>query len=189
MRLPQLDIRQTPARLDISSKLGEYHITQKKASIDIKTTQTVIDVKTEQPVVMADMTKTWDALNGGGSLSFMNRLYNQFGQFVQDAINQTVQDYNQIGDLTQATDPIPNIARQSLFRKPPKLQVYGDASVLNLSFNVQITPPDIRITPGKAEVSIVPNKPEINYQRGGVNISMAQYPAVHITSPQIDLTL
>jgi hypothetical protein len=189
MRLPQIDIRQTPARLNISSKLGEYHITQKNASMDIKTTQAVIDIKTETPVVMADMTKTWDALNGGGTLSFMNRLYNQFGQFVQDAINRTVQEYNQIGDLTLDTDPIPNIARQSLFRSPPKLQIYGEASVFNLSFNVKITPPDIRITPGKAEVSVIPNKPEINYQRGGVNISMAQYPVVHITSPQIDFTL
>lgn len=189
MRFPQIDIRQTPARLDISSKLGQFNIRQQNATMDIQTTQAVIDVKTKQPVVTVDMSKTWDALNGGGTLSFMNRIYNQSGQFVQDAINQTVQEYNQIGDLTRPVDPIPEIARRSMFRDPPKLQVYGQASVLNLSFNAQITPPDIKITPGRAEVSIVPNKPEINYQRGGVRIAMAQYPSVHITSPQIDLTL
>ncbi|WP_243644510.1 DUF6470 family protein [Paenibacillus pinisoli] len=188
MRVPQLDIRSTPARLDISTQLGRYDIRQKMATMDIRTTQATIEVKTELPVVKADMTKTWDALDGGGTLSFMSRIYNQFGQFVNEAIVNTVQEYDQIGDATLDYDPIPELAKQSMQRKPPKLQLYGEASPLNLTFDVQITDPEINITPGGTEISVIPNRPEINYQRGGVKISMAQYPSVQITPPQIDLT-
>jgi hypothetical protein len=189
MTFPQIDIRQTPIRLDIKSEQGQFNIRQHSATMDIKSTQATIEVSNKPPVVKADMTKTWDALDGGGTLSFMSRLYNQFGQFVNEAIVNTVREYDQIGDASLPTDPIPQIAWNSITKKPPKLQLFGDASVLNMSFKVDITPPDINITPGKAEVSITTNKPEINFQRGGVNITVAQYPSVSIKAPQIDLTL
>lgn len=189
MRLPQLDIRSTPARLNITSELGKFDIRQKNAAMDIRSTRATIDVKTEQPVVMVDMTKTRDALDGGGTLSFMNRIYDQSGQFVIKAIERVVQDYAQIGDPSLDYDPIPELSRQTLFKEPPKLQVYGEASVLNLSYDVHIHEPEVNITPGKAEITVTPHKPDVEYHRGGVTVKVAQYPAVHITAPQIDLTL
>lgn len=186
MTFPQIQIQQTPARIDIQSTRGQFEIRQQKASMDIETTRGVLEVHSEQPVVKVDMSKTWDALTGGNNLRLMSRIYNQFGQFVQQAIENTVDEYNQIGDLRNTEDPIPEIARQSMFAKQPKLQIYGEASISNISFDVQISKPEVNFTPGKADVKVTPNKPQIEYHRGNVNIQMAQYPSVNITTPQID---
>ncbi|REK69563.1 DUF6470 family protein [Paenibacillus paeoniae] len=187
MRFPQIQIEQIPARLDISSKQGLFNIQQKNATMNVKSTPGVLDVQSEPPVVAIDMSKTWDALTGGKPVSFMNRIYNQFGQFVQHAIENTVSTYNQIGDLTLEENPIPELALQGIFRQPPKVQIYGDASIANISFEAHVSPPKINYTPGKVEIETVPNKPQVEFQRGGVQIQMAQYPAVHITPPQIDI--
>lgn len=188
MTFPQIQIQQTPARLDIQSKPGQFEIHQQKASMDIETTSAVLDIQTEQPVVIVDMSKTWDAITGGNPLRLMGRIYNQFGQFVQQAIENTVDEYNQIGDLRNTEDPIPEIARQSMYAKPPKVQIYGDASISNISYDVQLSKPEVDFKPGKVDVNISPNKPDIEFHRGNVNIQMAQYPSVKITPPQIVTT-
>ncbi|GBG07193.1 hypothetical protein PAT3040_01741 [Paenibacillus agaridevorans] len=189
MRLPQIQIQSMPARIDIRSQQGRFDIRQQPAVMDIKSTRTVIDVEWERPEVLFDMTKTWEALNGGGNLAFMNRIYNQSGQFVLQSIQNTVSEYDRIGDLPTDGSAIAAIAKESMYRQPPKLQMYGEASVLNLSFDPRISKPQVQVRPGDVNISITPSKPEINYQRGNVNIEMAQYPAVQITSPQIDLTV
>lgn len=188
MRLPQIQIQSTPARLDIRSEQGQYNIRQRMADMNVRTTAAVIDIQTEQPIVIIDQSKTWDALTGGKSLIFFNRIYNQSGQFVQQAIENTVREYNQIGDLTNETNPIPELALQSIARNSPPLKYFGDASPLNVSFEAQLTTPKITVTPGTVDISITPNKPEVEYRRGKVNISMAQYASVQVTAPQINLT-
>ncbi|RJE85632.1 hypothetical protein D3P07_20785 [Paenibacillus sp. 1011MAR3C5] len=187
MRFPQIQIEQIPARLDITSTQGKFDIRQKSATMNVQSTPGVLEVESEPPVVIVDMTKTWDALTGGKPISFMNRIYDQFGQFVQHAIENTVSTYNQIGDLTLEENPIGEIAIQNMLRQPPKVQIYGEASVANISFEAHVSPPRINYTPGKVDIETIPNKPQVDFQRGGVQYQMTQYPAVRITPPQIDI--
>ncbi|KQO11006.1 DUF6470 family protein [Paenibacillus sp. Leaf72] len=189
MKLPQLQIQSTSGKIGIQSGLGKYDIKQGHATMDISTVNTIIDVKSTQPVLIIDQSKMWDALTGGKPEAFWNRLYNQFGQFVIQGIEQTVQEYDRIGDILYNGDPVGDIAGESLSRQQPALQVYGPASVLNVRFDVVIEKPEINVTPGHVKVDVQTNKPQIEYRRGGVNIYMERYPSVQITPPQIDLTL
>ncbi|MGG4144862.1 DUF6470 family protein [Paenibacillus algorifonticola] len=189
MKLPQLNIQSTLGKIGIQSELGKYDIKQSSATLDISTVHTTMDIKSSQPIVVIDQSKMWDALTGGKPEAFWNRIYNQFGRFVQEGISQTIQDYDRIGDILYDGDPVGDIAGESFSRQSYQLQIFGPASAGNISFEAVIQKPEINITPGHVEMNVQTSKPQIEYQRGGVNIYMERYPSVQITPPQIDLTL
>lgn len=189
MKLPQLQIHSTRARIGIESELGQYQIKQSPASVQIKSKDAVVHIETEPAVVMVDLTKTWDALTGGKPIPFWNRIYNQSGKYVIDAIQSTVEEYNRIGNILAEGNPIADLAHESMFRERPKLVIFGPASPNNVEFKPVITNPDIQVEIGGVDIQVQPNRPQIDYQRGYVRTFMEQYPSVKVTAPQIDITL
>jgi hypothetical protein len=187
MKLPQIQIYSTPGKIGIHSELGQFDIRQQDASIHVETTDPVLEVHAPPPEVIIDMSRTWDALTGGKPTQFWNRIYNQFGQFVQHAIENTVSEYNRIGDVTSGENAVAAVAWDHLFAERPKLQIYGEASVHNISFEAHITRPEINFKRGRTEVRVTPHKPEIEYHRGNVEIYMAQYPKVKVVPPKLDV--
>ncbi|MFD0590660.1 DUF6470 family protein [Paenibacillus sp. GCM10027627] len=185
MRLPQIQIHSTPARIGIESKLGHYKIDQKQADVRMKSVDAVVNINSEPAVVLIDQSKTWEALTGGKPLPFWNRIYNQSGKYVLDAINKTVQEYNQIGDIL-AEGTIAALAKQSLSEERPKLQVFGPASPNNVSFKAVLSDPEINVTRGYVDIEVRPNPPQIEYMRGHVKTYMAQRPSVEVTAPKFD---
>lgn len=189
MRLPQIQIQSTPARLGIQTDLGKFEIKQGRAELNIESTPAVIDIKNAKPEIIIDQSKTWDALTGGKPISFWNRVYSSYTQFPVSYVEKTVQDYNQIGDLTAGGNPIAEIARQSLSQELIPIQVYGEASHLNVKFDAVIQKPEINVQPGRVNIQSDIKQPEVNFQRGKVQIYMEQYASITITPPAIDMSI
>jgi hypothetical protein len=186
MRLPQIQIHSVQARIGIESKQGHYSIKQSQADVQIRSVDAVVNINSEPAVVLIDQSETWDALTGGKPIAFWNRIYNQSGKFVLDAINQTVRDYNQIGDILAEGNPIAAISKQSLSKKRPELQIYGPASPNNVSFQAVLTEPEIQTTRGYVDIQVQVNPPNIKYKRGYVNTFIKQRPSVEIVAPRFD---
>ncbi|GKU76823.1 DUF6470 family protein [Paenibacillus sp. L3-i20] len=191
MKLPQIQIHSTPAKIGMKTEQGQFDIRQSRAVLDITSKPAVIDIKTTQPVVIIDQSKTWDALNGGKPEAFWNRIYNQFGQYAQQAIDQTVADYNQIGNILYGGNPIADVATASQSREAIPLQVFGEAAYAgNVTYQAMLQRPEINVTPGSVSINVQPNNnPQIEYKRGSVSTYMEQYPSVQVTAPAIDLSL
>ncbi|WP_337103586.1 DUF6470 family protein [Paenibacillus sp. YIM B09110] len=186
--IPQIQIQSVSGRIGIQSQSGQYEIRQTPATIDIQTTDTVIDIQTEQPVVIIDMTKTRNALSGGKPEAFWNRIYSSYQDCAIRYIQRTVQEYNQIGDLTAGGNPVADVAKQSLSQQDLKLNVFGPAAYDNVDFQAIISKPEVNVQVGRADINVKVNKPDIQYNRGSVNVYMEQYASVTITPPIIDLT-
>lgn len=187
MRLPQLQIQSTPARIGIESQLGQYQIRRGQTKLNVETTPTVIDIKTERPELIIDQSKTWDAITGGKPDTFWKRIYSSYEQYPAKYIEKTVREYDAIGDLTAGGNPIAELARQSLNRDKLSLNVYGHATARNVEFDAVISKPDVNVQPGKVNIIADTEKPEIEYHRGTTQIYMKQYASVTITPPIIDL--
>lgn len=189
MKLPQLEISSTLGRIGINSERGQFNIRQNRAIMNIQTTRPVMSFQTEPPVVIIDMSRTWDALNGGKPEKFWNRIYSQSGRFVQHAIINTVDEYNRIGDLTIDSNPISDLAWNSMMTNPPKMQIYGEASVNNVSYVPKITDLQTSFERGQVNIQVVVNKPRIEFNRGRVRIYMEQYPDVRFRLSEVDMHL
>lgn len=188
MRLPQIQIHSIAGRIGIQNELGSYEIKQSQAMVQMDSKDAVIHIESEAAVVLVDQTKTWEALTGGKPIPFWNRIYNQSGKYVLDAIQSTVQEYNRIGNILAESNPIAENAKQSLSRERPKLQVFGPASPDNVEFNPRLKEPEIYVERGGVDIQVQANPPQIEYRRGYVRTFMIQYPSVEVTAPKIDLT-
>lgn len=187
--MPQLQIQSTPARIGIDSKLGHYEIKQSPATVRMDSRPAVVHIQSEPAIVHIDQSKTWEALTGGKPIPFWNRIYNSSGRYVLDAINQTVQDYNRIGNILANGNPIAEIARESLSKSPSKLPVYGPASPNNVEFTPVLNKPQIDVQVGDTDIQVQVNRPNIDYKRGHVRTYMEQYPSVQVKAPKMDLML
>lgn len=181
MKLPYIDAHSTPIKINMSTTRGRLSIEQASATLDIKSTPARLDIESKQPVVVIDLSNTWDALTGGTPLKFMERIYNQQGQYVYEGISRKIQQYEQIGDLRIKQNPIPQIAKSNAFERSFTLQVYGPASGMNVSFTADIAAPQVQYTPGKVDADITPNYPVMNHSPGEVKFYTEQYPFVEIT--------
>ncbi|MEK3883897.1 DUF6470 family protein [Paenibacillus sp. PL2-23] len=189
MIFPQLQIQSTRAKIGIRSELGHFEIKQSRAYIQIESKGARVHIDSEPAVVHIDQTKTWDALTGGKPLTFWNRIYDQSGKFVLDAIQNTVDEYNKIGNILATDNPIAEVARDSMFRQSPYHDIFGPASSDNVDFNPTFTKPDINVDVGGIDIQVQTNRPQIEYKRGSTRTYMEQYPSVHITPPKFDITL
>lgn len=189
MRLPQIQIQSTPARIGIQSERGQYEITQGKVKLNSETVPTVIDIKTERPELIIDQTATWDALTGGKAQAFWDRIYGSYGQYAARYVENKVNEYDRIGDLTSGGNPIADLALQSTAQDMIPLNVFGHASPRNVKFDAIVTKPQINVQVGGVNTSPEYIPIDVKYNRGVTKVYMEQYASVKITPPVIDLAV
>ncbi|WP_214627318.1 DUF6470 family protein [Paenibacillus agaridevorans] len=187
MPIPQLQIQSVNAKIGMKSEAGKFDISQPRAQMNIQTEPSILNVKSEQPVVVVDMSAMWDALNGGSHLQYMNRIYNQSGKFVVEAVRGTVEEYNRIGEILTDVDQVGEVAWSNLTKEPVQIEVYGSASYDNVQFEAEISKPDINFNRGHVEIDIRPQKVEVSFTRGQLQIYMERYPSLQISVPKVDM--
>ncbi|AZN38525.1 DUF6470 family protein [Paenibacillus albus] len=188
MKLPYIQAESQRALIGIETKQGMFDIHSKRADLDIKTTPTKISAPTPMPELNLNQDRMWAAFNGGKPVEFLNRIYSQMPGIALQGIAQIVERGNQMGDLRIKENPIPEFAYEAIADGGiPDIQYLGPATAHNVDIEFKITPPDIKVTPGRVDIQAQPNKPEIDFQRGGVSYSMQRYPSVSFSVAEIDL--
>lgn len=186
MRIPQIQIRQQFAKLGIDADLGRYEIRQPKAEVTIQTTPPALSIESPSGELRIDQSRAWDALALGGTLQVMSRIYAQGRQAALNGIARRVDEGRQLVNIHQGGNMLADIAANAAFRKHPPLPVAGEASVDNVDFFYTAYQPQIEVQKGRVDIEVKPNRPEITYYRGKLDIYMEQYGKVTIIPPQID---
>ena len=180
MQISHIDIRSTPIKISTTTTKGEFDMRQTRATLQVETGLGEWNIKTKRPEVIVDLSKTWDALTGGDHLRCMERIYNQKGQYVYEGIRRRIEQYRQIADVSVPNNPIGNIAYSNAFQRELQLNVFGEASHLNVSFTPEIENPDIEYIRKYAKTDITPGSVHISYQPGTIKTEVVQYPSVSI---------
>ncbi|WP_235885914.1 DUF6470 family protein [Paenibacillus cymbidii] len=185
---PQIEIRQTPAKLGIDADLGEYSIRQPKATYEMKRIPSQLEIHSQQADMKIDQMRAWDALGLGNVLESMHRIYAQARTVALQGIERIVQDGNRMAAIHTGENAIAEIAKR-WGQSRQEFDYYGPASIDNVDVEFHARKPNIVVTDGRIEVNARPNRPEIDYTRGKLDIYVLQYGKVDIMPPQIDLKL
>jgi len=189
MSVPSIQIRQYPAKLGIDADLGQYSIRQPKAKFEIRTEPPKVEIRQPQGELKIDQSKAWDALGLGGIMEAMNRIASQARNVALQGIARIVENGNKLAQIhLEHVNPIADIAEQLRFEHF-EFDYYGPASYDNVDVFYTARKPEFRPIEGKVQIHTHPNKPEIDYMRGKLDIYMIQYPKVEITPPRIDVKL
>jgi hypothetical protein len=188
MSIPQIQIRQQPALLAIDADLGTQDIKQPAPTYEMSTERPKLEIRQPRGELKIDQSRAWDALGQGPILEAMNRIYSGSKNVALQGLARIVENGNRLGDLRYRGNPIADMAEQVRFERL-ELDYYGEASYDNVDIHYTAHKPEISVEEGKIHVNVHVNPPEINYNRGKLDIYMKQYQKIEITFPEIDLKM
>lgn len=183
-----LQIRQQQGLLGIDADLGQYSIRQPKADLQIESNPATIRIDQHQPELSIDQSRAHAAITGGPQLEMTRRLYSSVKQIYLEGIAKRVEQGNRMTEFFKPGNTIAEVygKEQAL----PNLGEYrGEASIDNVDIHFYIRPMDIEIEKGSVDIGVRVNKPEIEYQRGKLQIYMMRYPSIQFIPPEVDQTV
>jgi hypothetical protein len=186
--LPIVQIRTTPSKLNIDADLGQFSIRQPKADIQLSTKPAKLTVQSYPIDFKVDQTKALSAYYGGNMIDMNARIYDGLQQQFLENVADKVREGNQLAKIYEPGNTIANIVGTNWMSKPfPETRT--PASYDNVDISIHTQPPDISYEPAASEMNVTVNKPEIQYQRGKLDIYVSQYASIAYTPPAIDIGL
>lgn len=186
--LPIVQIQTTPSVLFIDADPGQYSIRQPKAEVQLHTKPAKLTVQSHPIELNVDQSQAFSAYHGGNMVDMNARIYSGIQQMFLQNMAERVQQGNEMAAIYKPGNTIANIVGTNWQSKPfPETRT--PASSDNVDVRIYTRAPDIRFEAAESEMNVIVNKPEIEYQRGKLDIYVQQYGSVHYTPPAIDMGL
>lgn len=186
--LPVVQIRTTPSILNMDADPGQYSIRQPKAEVQLHTKPAKLTVQSHPIELNVDQSRAFSAYNGGNMIDMNARIYSGIQQKFLQNIASRVEQGNQLAAIHKPGNTIANIMGTD-WKPQPFPETRTPASFDNVDIRINTRPPDISYDPAVSEMNVIVNKPEIEYQRGKLDIYVKQYASVQYTPPAIDMEL
>lgn len=183
--IPKMQIKQETALIGIDADLGTQDIKQPRPTYEMQTERPQQDIRQPRGELEIDQSRAWDALGQGPILQAMSRIYSQCHDIAMQGIAKIVEDGNRMAAINLGGNPIAEIAKE-LSTEHSEFDYYGEASIDNVDITYTPHQAEINLTNGKININVQVNAPEIEYNRGKLDIYMKQYPKVEINVSQID---
>lgn len=168
----QISIEQTQSHIEIKQHHAKQSIEQPKAEMTINTTPGTLNI---------DQTQAWEERNLMSTLR-LNEMHAQEGmRAIQEGMARRAE---QGAQLIRIEEDVNYIAEQAIENGHPQmkqLSIKYVPSPFSVKINYEPGDLDIDVQPRKPIIEVEPQKPEVTFYRGGVNISMAQYPELQIS--------
>lgn len=183
MRLPQIQIRTTDAKIDLHIAKPQQYIKQPKATQHIEQPAAILDINTTRSILKIDSSQARRDIGMIGPLESSANYAEKGKQEALKGIARRAKEGRQIMESSgkgQGRSIIPNIAKQN--HGPHRVQ-------FNIKFVPSVGSVKIDYTPGTTDVNIQRrepiidakvNKPTHEYTPGKVTGTMVQRPDVDI---------
>ncbi len=187
MKLPIVQARITNGLIGVNWSLGRYDIRTRPADQAIQSTPATISAPMRYASMSIDMSRTYEALNGGNPLSLYRKLQSQMPDIAQQNIREVVRKWDQVGNIADGKNAIPGLAKQAMLKGGPDLQVFGPATPRNIDIHWDIPELDVQVQLGGVDVQVQTHRPEISYYRGSFDVYMKQKPSVDFSVQYLDV--
>lgn len=189
MRIPPVvQIQTTPSALSIDADPGQYSIRQPKAEVRLQTKPSKLTVQSHPIEPHVDQRQAFSAYNGGNMIDMNARIYSGIQQNLMQNIAARVEQGNQLATIHKPGNTIADIVGTN-WKAQAFPEIRTSASYDNVDIRINTRPPDISFDPAVSEVNVIVHKPEIDYQRGKLDIHVQQYASIQYTPPAIDMVL
>ncbi len=188
VNMPQIEIKQTFAKIGINKELSKLDIKQPKA--DIKTDQefSKIEVDITQPKIEIDQSAAFKALGKVPTIELTKIISDNYVNTGLKAINKIAEKGEHFQKIHLYNDPIVEHAKHDSVDFTAYDYV-GRASCDNVV--IDVTPGELSMnwSGGTVNIDVQVNKPELKYFRGYVDIYVQQKNSIEIIPPKIDITI
>jgi len=183
--IPQIQIRQVYAKIGINTTTAKQEIKQPKATIEIHQVPAKLEIEHSYPQVEIDQRKARGALGFVPYLDFMNRIHEGIKLSFLNNLAQMAEKGDRLTAIDQPGNSIADLATFERIELP-ELDYLDTPSYDNVEINVKPARLNINWIKGGADLQVQPNKPELNYTPGKVNIYLLQRNSLEISLPKIN---
>ncbi len=177
MKIPQIEIRQQYARIEISTQPSRQEIRQKQADLEIKRSRGKLKMQHKDAKVEIDSYPSRYDLGYKNLRDFRKANI----KLAEEAVMKRVAKYASQGDRMMKIEQKGNALQDVISEEStPAKKELGLKWLRGPEFNVIPAHLKINYAPGGVKINVKTNSPEFKFHRGKVDIRMAQYAEVEI---------
>lgn len=178
----QLQIRSSLAQLGIRITPLEMKVKQEAPRVDIDSKPADMQIQRHDPDIQADWTHVWEDLGLKRISTLAEERKAEGARKALELIGQIARNGDRVADLKAREDNVfGNIARDEFFRRRGEVEVVLDALPnQGPTWQVNVRPPDIEITPNWPVFHVHTSNPQIDVRLGDVKVYLEKEPIVDI---------
>lgn len=181
MNFPQIRMQSEQALIEIRQLSGKQEIQQAEAVLTIEQPRATMTMESEPARLMIDQTKAWEDMNLYGPLKSTAIQASESKQAVLDGMARRAEQGSALMKLEQAGNPLISQAIQNGHRSEKQMGITFIPSAFSVKMTSSPAQLDIRVEPNRPNIQATTSPPNIQYERGNVDIRMKQYQSLDIT--------
>ncbi|MDQ0116554.1 DUF6470 family protein [Paenibacillus harenae] len=176
----RLSIRQTFAAIGIESRAAQQSIQSYSGDQQIKQPQAEMNFSSTPAQLEIDSSQAWSALAKGPHMEWNQQLYSQMKSVFLQNLAQRVQEGHQMANITNKRNAFADIAKNKVFDQSLVNYIPETPDYDNVHISYSPGDVDTAITPSLVEIEYTPIKPEIQVDRGKLDIYLRQKNSISI---------
>lgn len=175
MQLPQIRLQSQMAQIDIQQTSGKQLIRQTHADLSIEQPKAITSLRTTPAKLTIDQTQAWEDMNIRSALSQTRKNAGEGYQSARKGVSRRARQGDELMKIESGGDPIVNQAITNGHRQQKEIGLTYIPSPFAVKINYQPGSIDFNVQTNRPMIHARSHKPEMNFQRGTVNIEMKRY--------------
>jgi len=180
VRLPQIRMESEMARIGINQTMAQIAIRQKNADLSIRQPKADVSIQTTKGKLTIDQMQAWEEMNLMSTIRFTEKHAKEAIQLAQEGTARRAEQGAELLDIHNNGNTFAEQARQNQLPKMKTLSLTYIPSPLAVKSHYERGNVQIEVQENKPIIDVQINSPEYTYYPGNVEISMDQYPQLHI---------
>ncbi|KHE69121.1 DUF6470 family protein [Halobacillus sp. BBL2006] len=179
MAIPQLQVQTQPAKLNLKTNSAVHEYKQMKAEQSIQQPESDLSIRQRPGNLTIDQSNAWRNLHLKTVFERAEEFADYSNQKWLEGVGQTAREGDELMRIENKGNPIAEQAKRNAvmdFTYQP-----GDTPGYDLvKVSYDATPADIQVKPNAPIIEHTPRYPQFSYQRGNVDVTLAQHSEVRI---------
>ncbi|KZM58507.1 hypothetical protein A3Q36_02615 [Geobacillus stearothermophilus] len=180
MRIPQLTMEATYAKLAISSERARLDITQPPAELTMEQPPAEMHITSVPARLTIDQTEAWAAVNNKHVFRLIRDAAADGRQAVLDFIERAAIQGDELMRIEQGGDPLVEQAEANSEGPPLELGIALVPPPFSVKVDYELGRLAIEWNTHAPRIDVKAHAPIIRYQQGTVKIALVQRPSLHI---------
>src|SRR5699024_4247609 len=181
MKFPQLQMESVAGRINIEQNPAKLGIKQAKASLTIEQPKAEMNIQNNKGKMHIDQSQAWEDRLLMSTLRLNEMHAQEARQAIQEGTARRAEQGAQLLNIEEGGNIIAEQAIENGHKHMKQLSIKYVPSVFSVKFNYETAKVDMNARVRQPIIDAEINKPEITFERGPVNVSMAQYPELTIS--------
>jgi len=181
MNIPRIQIQQGYSRIGLETTRGHYSIEQPRPEMNMKQEPGRLELSTEKSSIEIDSRKAWSALGMARFAEVTDRIAQSSLRISYQNIGDIASDGDRMMQIQKKERAFGEIARDKIFKEYP-IEICGDPGYDNV--DITYTPSQLsnNYVPGSVSFDVKTSKPVVDYYPGKVNPYLIQKNYIFMSS-------